>query len=95
MDFWCTVLDTEIDILTTLCKIKFKFLTSKIEELNSMTSSRFTEHVLAHLLYSKSYQYYGTKIPCQYLHSKHTFLGYVSPMLIKKDISNTEHAHLS
>lgn len=52
MDFWCTVLDTEIDILTTLCKIKFKFLTSEIEELNFLTSSRFTKHVLAYLLYS-------------------------------------------
>jgi hypothetical protein len=84
MDFWCTVPDTEIDILTTLCKIKFKLLTSEIEELNFLTSSRFTKHVLAYLLYSKSYQYYGTKIPCQNFETKHTFLGYVSPMLLNR-----------
>lgn len=84
MDFWCKVLDTEIDILTTLCKIKFKFLTSEIEELNFLTSSRFTKYVLVYLLYSKSYQYHGTKIPCQNLETKHTFLGYVSPMFLKR-----------
>lgn len=84
MDFWYTVLDTEIDILSTLCKIKFTFLTSEIEELNFLTSSCFTKHVLAYLLYSKSYYYYGTKIPCQNLETKHTFLGYVSPMLLNR-----------
>jgi len=73
MDFWCTVLDTEINILTTLCKIKFKFLISEIEELNFLTSSRFAKHVLAYLLYSKSYQYYGTKIPCQNLDTNTLF----------------------
>jgi len=93
MDLWCTVLDTETDILTSLCNNKFKFLTSEMEELNFLTSSHFTKHVLAHLLYSKSYQYYGTKVPCQNLDTKHTFLGYVSPMLLNKTYQ-TPYMHI-